>query len=242
MPRRKEQLHVIGRPYHISNRAVEGREIFGSKEDCSRFLFQMYAANIGSPAPNMHRADIHEIAQKLFKGEDIAKDFVRVEHPPLVEFFSFALLRDRYHLGIVPTVKEGISRYMQKLNLGFAKYYNLKYGRRGSLFETRFHASSVRTPQHLKSLAHHINIKSILDVYQPDWQTKGLNDHDEAVRFLYEYPYSSFPDIFRGRESAFIPVSARSELRKFIKIKGEKKEIVEIANDYILRQDSIDIR
>jgi len=242
MPRRKEQLHQIGRPYHISNRAVEGREIFGSKEDCGRFLFQMYAANIGSPAPNMHRVDIDEIVQKLFKGEDIAKDFIRVEHPPLVEFFSFALARDRYHLGIVPTIKEGISRYMQKLNLGFAKYYNLKHGRRGSLFETRFQASSLRTPKHLTSLAHHINIKSILDLYQPDWQTKGLNDQDDAVRFLNEYPYSSFPDIFRDRGSVFIPLSARSELRKFIKIKGEKKEIVEIANEYILKQDSIDIR
>lgn len=202
----------------------------------------MYAANIGSPAPNMHRVDIEEVVQKLFQGEDISKSLIRVVHPPLVEFFSFALVRDRYHLGLVPTIKEGISRYMQKLNLGFAKYFNLKYNRRGSLFETRFQATAVRTPKHLEKLAHHINIKSVLDLYQPDWQTKGLDDQDEAVRFLHEYPYSSFPDIFKDRGSVFIPTSARSELRKFIKIKGEKKEIVEIANEYILKQDSIDIR
>ncbi|MDP2664472.1 MAG: hypothetical protein Q8O97_00660, partial [bacterium] len=200
-----------------------------------------YAANTGRPAPNMHRNNILEIQKHLLEGKN-PEQWVRVEHEPLVEFFSFALIGDHYHLGVVPTAKEALVRYMHKLNLGFAKYYNLKHGRRGSLFETRFQASSVRTPQHLKSLAHHINIKSVLDLYQPDWQTKGLNDQDDAVRFLHEYPYSSFPDIFRDRGSVFIPLSSRNELRKFIKIKGEKKEIVEIANEYILKQDSIDIR
>lgn len=238
MPRRKEQVHVTGRPYHIYSRAVDGRKIFEAKEDCSRFLFQMYAANIGSPVPNIHRHDMQEIMQSLLQGGEDAGKLVRVEHEPLVEFFSYALVGDHYHLGIVPTVKEGISKYMQKLNLGFAKYYNLKHGRRGSLFETRFRVAPIRTPRHLKALVHHINVKNVVDVYEPEWEAKGVEDHDDAVRFLKEYPYSSFPDIFHERNSIFLPPLARQELRKFIKISGESKEIQEILSEYKENQHS----
>lgn len=238
MPRRIEQVHITGRPYHVTSRAIEGRQIFDAKEDCSRFLFQMYAANIGSPVPNIHRHDMTEITQSLLKGGDEARKLIRVEHEPLVEFFSFVLVGDHYHLGIVPTIKEGISKYMQKLNLGFAKYYNLKHERRGSLFETRFRVAPIKTPRHLQALVHHINIKNVLDAYEPEWHTKGIDDHDDAVQFLKEYPYSSFPDIFQERASVFLPLLARQELKKFIKIKGEKSEIQEILGEYLENQNS----
>src|SRR3989344_5467584 len=232
MPRRKEQLHISGRPYHIASRAMEGRRIFDAKEDCARFLFQMYAANIGSPAPNMHRNNILEILKHLLEGKK-PEQWVRVEHEPLVEFFSFALIGDHYHLGVVPTAKEALVRYMHKLNLGFAKYYNLKHKRRGALFETRFLAASIRNPRHLEALVRHINIKNVFDAYQPGWHENGLDDHDSAYDFLREYPFSSFPDIFLERSSVFLPVTAKNELKKFVKNRGQREEVLEMAREYI---------
>lgn len=223
MPRRNEQIHTPGRPYHVLSRAVEGRGIFESKEDCARFLFQMYAANVGSPAPNLYRRNIQQAVEMLLEGKDTLENLVVPEHPPLVEFFSFVLARDHYHFGIVPAVKKGLSLYMQKLNLGFAKYFNAKYKRRGSLFETRFLAVPVRTPDQLVALVQHINIKNALDVYQPSWKEKGIQSEESAMRFLHEYPYSSFSDIFGERKSFLISRAGKAELMKFLKGK-EKKE------------------
>lgn len=222
MPRRKEPIYQAGRPYHIVGNAVEKRGIFESPKDCARFIFQMYAANIGSPAPNLHRVDMQQIANALLsgepgKGKSAPERFVTPEHPPLVEFFSFALVRDHYHFGLVPTVKEGIPRYMQKLNLGFAKFYNLKYSRRGSLFETRFKATPIKTPKQAEAIVQHINIKNILDIYKPNWQKKGFEEEQFAIDFLSEYPYSSFPDLFGRRNSAFISMGSRKELKKVLK-------------------------
>lgn len=216
MPIRKEALFEPGRPYHILSRAVEGREIFGTPEDSARFIFQMYAANIGSPAVNLYRTDVMDAAKAILEGKDVSEKMINVEHPPLVEFFSFALVGNHYHFGLVPTSEDSISRYMQKLNISFAKYYNLKNNRRGALFETRFKAVPIKTPEQLDLVVRYINVKNVLDMFQPGWQEKGLSNEEDAMQFLRKYPYSSFPDLFDQRRSLIISPSGRSELKKFV--------------------------
>jgi len=51
--------------YHVLVQAVEKKEIFANEEDCWRFVFQIYAANIGRPAKNLHRKEVMETAQAL---------------------------------------------------------------------------------------------------------------------------------------------------------------------------------
>jgi len=136
------------------------------------------------------------------QGEPIPKGFVQKEHDPLVHLFSFTLGKDRYHLGIVPAKKEGIPLYMQKLNLGFAKYYNLKNKRTGTLFEGRFKAAPIVNPKQLASVVKYINIKKVLDHYNQD--------------ALFEYPYSSFPDLFGTRTSHLLSQDSRATLFKIL--------------------------
>ena len=62
----------------------------------------------------------------------------------------------------------------------------------------------------------YINIKNVLDVYQPKWQEKGLRDISGAVRFLTQYGYSSFPDLFAERSSYFIPRTNLDSLREIL--------------------------
>ena len=202
MPKRKEPLTEKIRPYHILGKAVEGREIFEAKEDRARFVFQMYAANIGKPVINLYRKDIFQISNAILQGEEIPEGFVQKEHDPLVHLFSFTLCKDRYHLGLVPAEKEGIPLYMQKLNLGFAKYYNLKNKRSGTLFEGRFKALPILNPKQLGSVVKYINIKKVLDYYEQDT--------------LLEYPYSSFPDLFGTRASHLLSEESKTILLKLL--------------------------
>ena len=88
---RKEISFDKSIPYHVLTRAVEGRKVFANEEDCFRCIFQMYAANIGSPASNLRRQDVKKAAQAILNGEEIPPKFIVREHPPLVIFLSFAL-------------------------------------------------------------------------------------------------------------------------------------------------------
>lgn len=198
MPRRKEQLTEKIRPYHVLGKAVEKKEIFDQEEDRARFIFQMYAANIGKPVINLYRKNIFKVSNAILQGEEIPQGFLKKEHDPLVHLFSFALLKDRYHLGLVPAKKEGIPLYMQKLNLGFAKYYNLKNKRAGTLFEGRFKAVPILNPKQLESVVKYINIKKVLDYYSQDMHQ--------------DYPYSSFPDLFGSRSSHLLSEESRANL------------------------------
>jgi hypothetical protein len=198
MPRRKEKMFLEGRPYHILNKAVDQKPIFDSPDDCNRFIFQMYAANIGSPASNLHRVDIGEAARKVLKGEKPSQKFLVSHHEPFVEFFSFVLAKDHYHFGLVPLVRNGIPRYMQKLNLAYAKYFNKKHERQGPLFETRFRSKAITTPAQLNELVKMINIQNILEISEEP----------------STYFYSSFPDLFSKRKSLLILPQTLSELKK----------------------------
>lgn len=210
MPKRKESLTEKIRPYHIVAKATDGKGIFESEEDSSRFIFQMYAANVGRPVINLYRKDIKKAAFSLLAGEKLPKGFIVQEHEPLVDIFSFALVKDHYHLGLVPSQKEGIPQFMQKLNLAFAKYFNMKHKRQGALFEGRFAGVPVTSPAQLNVILRYINIKKVLDVYDSGTKEKTPLD------FLALYPYSSFPDLFGNRASQLVSQEVRSTLRKML--------------------------
>lgn len=45
-------------------------------------------------------------------------------------------------------VDDGISKYMQKLGIGYANYFNTKYKRCGSLFQGRFNAKHIDSEEY----------------------------------------------------------------------------------------------
>lgn len=201
-------------PFHIISRAVEGKEIFLNKNDAYRFIFQMYVANIGSPGYNLRRKDINKVAQAILNGEEISQRFIVVKHPPLVSHLSFVLPITHHHFVSIQNIKGGLSKYLQKLHGGFAKYFNLKHDRKDILFERQSKIIPVQTNFQLDAVVRYVNIKNPLDVYEPGWREKGLKDKKEALGFLEEYPFSSFPDLFGKRNSKII--APKEVLEKYL--------------------------
>ena len=220
-------------PHHILTRAVEGRRIFAREEDCLRFVFQMYAANMGRSVPNLHRQDIIKISQSLLDNETIEKQSVIVEHQPLVNFLSFALVGNHYHFLLVPNSDNGIAKFMQKLNVGYAKYFNLKYNRRGNLFEKPYKSIPIKNDSQLDAIICYINVINPLDVYQPGWREKGLSNREEAFDFLERYKFSSILDLFGERRSKII--APQQVLERFLPegIAQNYEQYLDFVKDYL---------
>lgn len=220
-----------GKPYHIIARAVEGRTIFPHQEELNRFIVQMYAANYGTP-PHMERSGVAKASEALLYGKELPL-FLSVEkREPLVQMFSFVLVGNHYHLGLVGRFDNAISKYMQRLNTGFAKYFNIKHHRTGSLFETRFRAVSIESQRQLAVLLRYINIKNVLDVYQPGWHNYKSISFSHSNKFLLEYPFSSLPEMFALRRSYLIDsdlieqISAGYYPKKKRELRGELRDVV----------------
>lgn len=224
-------------PYHVLTRTVEGRKIFVNEEDCYRFIFQMYAANIGRPAPNLFRRDIMKAAKALLNGEEIAKKLIIVEHSPLVNFLSFVLVIDHYHFELVPNIETGISKYMQKLNTGFSMYFNLKHNRKGNLFGKPYKIIPIQTNFQLDAVVRYINVINPLDVYRPGWRKNGLKDKEKALQFLNEYQFSSFPDLFGKRNSKIL---ASEPVRvKYLGQEIKRSEYINFIEDYLKKKTTL---
>lgn len=202
--KQRDSILEKGKAYHVIVRTVEGKTIFRTPEESDRFIVQMHAANIGRPGINLTRRNVSEACHTILKGREILSSLVCREHDPLVTLFSFALVGNHYHMGLLGQEDGAISKYLQKLNIGFAKYFNMKHNRSGSLFATRFHAVALKDSHQVAALVRYINIKNVLDVYQPKWKERGIASIEEAIHFLMTYPYSSFPDLFGRRSSTLV--------------------------------------
>ncbi len=212
--------------YHVVSRAIEERKIFAKQKDIFRFVFQAYAANIGSPIKNVYRKGFTKAGRDILQGREFQKNLIIVEHPPLVWHLSFVFVVTHFHEIIMAQNLENVSKYLQKRHTGFAKYFNLRYGRRNNLFERPVKIVPIQDETQLEAVLRYVNIINVLDVYDPKWRKKGLRDPEEAFKFIENYPFSSFPDLFGQRNSKLI---APSEIiKKFLGDNIREKKI-----DYI---------
>lgn len=220
--------------YHILTRAVDKKRFFADEADCLRFVFQIFAANIGITVSNFLHQNISKISRNLLVGRKDSFDQTEPSRTLLVHILSFALVVDHYHLLLALNEDEnGIPRYMQRLNTGFAMYFNLKKNRRGALFESRYKVVSIENERQLYTIIRYINITNPLDVYQPGWRESGIKDRSAAWNFLSEYQFSSFPDIFGKRNSLIL--ASRPVLEEYLgeSIIKDRAGLREFAQDYL---------
>jgi len=192
-------------PCHVLIKTVANLPVFSKEEDCLRFVFQIYAANLGKPGLNLHRKNIKKAAIDLLSGQEIATDLAKIEHEPLVNIISFVLVKNHAHFLLSANQKGGISKFINKLNLGFAKYYNLKNKREGVLFNKPFKMVPLQGNHQLNLVACYINIKSPLEISEE----------------LGGYKFSSFLDVFSNRKSK---ITADKSIVKYLGINPEKAE------------------
>ncbi|MDP2923583.1 MAG: hypothetical protein Q8O30_07710 [Candidatus Omnitrophota bacterium] len=197
--------------FHIISRAVDERKIFEDEDDRLRFIFQVYTANIGRPAYSLHRKDVNRVAKDLLQGIEPPTGFVIKEHDPLVHLLDFSLVMTHYHFYLVPVSENSTSTFLRKLNNGFAKYFNLKHGRKGVLFGSRYQSIPVKTDFQAEAVSRYVSIVNPLDIFQPGWRENGLKDPDRALEFLKKYQFSSFPDKIKERNSSIL---APKEIRE----------------------------
>lgn len=110
-----------------------------------------------------------------------------------VELAAYCLMPNHYHL-LLYQIKEGaIAQCMKSINTSYTRYFNLKYKRSGSIFESRFKASLINSDAYLEHISRYIHLNprnwkrypySSIGYYrkgnEPNWlQTnRVLNTHD----------------------------------------------------------------
>jgi putative transposase len=78
-----------------------------------------------------------------------------------VVLHAYVLMPDHVHLLATPTLEGGVSRMMQYLGRHYVQHINKTYGRSGTLWERRYHASVVEAEPYLLTLYRCIELNPV---------------------------------------------------------------------------------
>lgn len=148
--KRKEPL-ITREIYHVFNRAIAKQDIF-------------FDENTLKQALNLLRYYRYpqDIRYSQFSGlTPDAKNYYlqRMKTTaPLVDIYSFAFMPNHFHLLLKQLDDNGITTFMSNFQNSFAKYFNLKFDRDGSLFKRPFKAKRVGSESLLLHMSRYIHL------------------------------------------------------------------------------------
>ncbi len=182
-----------GQIYHVYNRGVEKRGVFSDDADRFRFVHDLFEFNDNKPTLNLtyHFNRTKEVGVPPPKLE-------RLPRKLLVELMAFCLMPNHFHLMLRQKMDGGITLFMQKVGIGYTKYFNQKYQRVGPLFQGKYKAEVIKNDAHFLHLPYYIHANP-LDLTMPAWREREISNHKQALQFLEAYRWSSFPDYIGKR-------------------------------------------
>lgn len=216
MPYRKTLL-VKGEIYHIFNRSVARQPIFLTDTYYQRaYEVLSYYNNLNPPVRFSHFSRLpaplkNEILENLNK-----------ENQKLVQILAFCFMPNHVHFLIKEIQEKGITTFMRKFQNSYAKYFNTKTGRSGSLFQSMFKAVRIITDEQLIHVARYIHLNPVTAYI--------LKNVDE----LSNYPWSSYP-IYIGKYSS--DIINTSEVLSFF---SSKDKFIKFTNDQVNYQRKLD--
>ena len=171
---------VKGGHYHLSNRGVDNRNVFVSKEDYDRFEAYLYLLNDTES----------QRAANFFVGKRNETIFDNARAEQLVAIGAYSLLPTHFHIIATPLHEGSLSKFMQKLTTAYTMYFNDKYQRTGSLFEGTYKAKASSSENHLKYLLAVTHLAPA-QLFNRDWQEEDVFALERLSGELMDYRYSS---------------------------------------------------
>jgi len=172
--------------YHVFNRGVDKRNIFFENKDYRRFLFGMKEFNDENSTINILRR-INRFSEGINEGHPMSLS--PTEKDPLVEIVCYCLMPNHFHFILKQIKDNGISRFLQKLGIGYTKYFNQKNERSGVLFQGKFKAVLIDKDNYFNHLVRYIYLNPI-DLVDPEWKENGLKDWRKIVTALKSYRWT----------------------------------------------------
>jgi len=122
-----------------------------------------------------------------------------------LQLLTYCLMPNHFHLLLYQEEQGAMSAFMHSLMTSYSRYFNLKHGRTGSLFESRYKAARIEDQSYLEHISRYIHLNprrwrryaySSLQFYTkdapPEWLyptkiTELFTSTQEYLTFLQEY-------------------------------------------------------
>ncbi len=141
--------------YHIYNRGNHKQDIFISDKDWARFLFLVLYFQSPVTLFNISSIISNFIRHRVFNSSQKTKN--KIIENRTVELTAFTFMPNHFHIIVKEISEGGISRYMQRVQDAYTKYFNAKYGKSGHLFQGPFQIVHIKNNEQLLHLSAYIH-------------------------------------------------------------------------------------
>jgi len=179
--KRKEPI-IAGEIYHICNKSIANYGIFQLNQNKSRFLSILEYYN---DLDNASRFSDYLKTNALQYNNLLIRPSSRN-----VSFIGFSIMNDHYHL-LLKTVSDDLSKFLGRVESSYSHYFNLKYNRKGPLWQSKFRLVRVKNNEQLLHLSRylHLNATTAFLVDKPeDWEYSSYREYikGNALEILKE--------------------------------------------------------
>lgn len=132
-------------------------------------------------------------------------------------------MNNHYHLLVSERADGGLTKFVRRLNIGYANYFNERHKRHGALFQGRTKKVWIETDAHFLHILNYIH-SNPLDLMREGrgWRDKKLPNAVTALQRIEKYKWSSYLD-YIGHKN--FPSILTTELFSDI-FKDYKKELL----------------
>lgn len=164
--------------YHIYNRGVEKRKIFLDEQDYRVFLsyLKIYLLPKEESANDIKNSDDYDYKNKE---KAISEIYTLNNFFNKIVLICYVLMPNHFHLELKQSGRKDIESFMRSLITKYSKYFNKKYERVGPLFQGRYKAVLIQSPEFLSYLSKYIHLNP------QEFLTKD--------KLLESYSWSSYP-------------------------------------------------
>lgn len=197
---RKDPL-VTGEMYHVMNKSIAGYRIYTREADYLRMLHLIRFFSL-KEEPAKFSYFLEHDAYITTDGieariAELARDGQRVQ------IIAYCIMPTHFHLVVKQLEDNGVSEFLRKSLNAYARYFNVRYKRKGTLWMSRFKNVLVENHEQLLHLTRYLHLNPV---------SAGL------VRKADNWLYSSYRE-YVERKSAEWPMTKFDE---FIDMTGAK--------------------
>ena len=190
--------------YHVYNRSVGDLDVFSSHSKIQRILqlFFYYRYIQRLRFSHFNKLSWQTKEQYIYQF---------LSQTPLVEIYAYSLMPNHYHLLLKQLQDGGIIRFLSNCQNGFAKFFNLKKKRNGTLFLTSFKAVRITNEEQFIHVSRYIHLNPVTDY---------LIKTEELLKSLFTsfrwYMRDMTMDCFINTEKILSIFKSKQKYKKFV--------------------------
>lgn len=162
--------------YHVFNKSIAGYKIFNERKEFTRMLNIVKHYQFENPPIKF---------SKFLRGDEDFSDKIKTlsvnpDNQMLVKIVAYCIMPTHIHLILQQLKDNGISKFTSNILNSYTRYFNLKYKRKGPLWEGRTKRVLVESDEQLLHLTRYIHLNPVT-AYLVDsaekWHSSSYNEY-----------------------------------------------------------------